>query len=49
MQQIKDGVENIIYGRDDLSTLDQIISGWRSGGGDQMRREYEEALQATTR
>jgi putative aldouronate transport system substrate-binding protein len=46
MQQIKDGVENIIYGRDDVSALDQVISAWRSGGGDQMRHEYEEALQS---
>ena len=48
-QQIKDGVENIIYGRDDVSALDQVISAWRSGGGDQMRREYEEALQNAAR
>ncbi len=48
-QQIKDGVENIIYGRDDVSALDQVISAWRGGGGDQMRQEYEEALQNAAR
>ena len=48
-QLIKDGVENIIYGRDDVSTFDQVISAWRSGGGDQMRKEYEEVLQGSTR
>jgi putative aldouronate transport system substrate-binding protein len=48
-QQIKDGVENIIYGRDDISSLDQVISTWRAGGGDQMRTEYEQALQDSTR
>jgi putative aldouronate transport system substrate-binding protein len=45
-QQIRDGVEGIIYGRSDLSSLDQVISGWRSGGGDQIRAEYEHALQS---
>jgi len=48
-QQLKDGVENIIYGRDSVSTWDQVVSAWRSGGGDQMRQEYEEALQQSTR
>jgi putative aldouronate transport system substrate-binding protein len=48
-QGIKDGVEGIIYGRDPLSALDQVIATWRSGGGDQMRKEYEEALQAANR
>ncbi len=44
-QQIKDGVEGIIYGRERLETLDQVIAQWRSGGGDQMRAEYEEGFQ----
>lgn len=44
-QQTKDGVENIIYGRDAVSSLDQVINRWRSGGGDQIRAEYEQALQ----
>jgi putative aldouronate transport system substrate-binding protein len=48
-QQIKDGIENIIYGRENISYLDQVIGTWRSGGGDQMRKEYEEALQNSTR
>jgi putative aldouronate transport system substrate-binding protein len=48
-QQLKDGVENIIYGRDNVSSWDQVVSAWRSGGGDQMRQEYEEALQQSTR
>jgi putative aldouronate transport system substrate-binding protein len=44
-QQIKDGVENIIYGRDNINSLDQVISTWRSSGGEQMRGEYQAALQ----
>jgi putative aldouronate transport system substrate-binding protein len=48
-QQIKDGIENIIYGRDSVSALEKVISEWRSQGGDQMRREYEEALQNSSR
>lgn len=47
-QQIKDGVEEIIYGREDIGTLDDVIKTWRAGGGDQMRTEYEQALQTST-
>ena len=46
-QQIRDGVENIIYGRSDVGSLDLVIRGWRSGGGDQIRAEYQQALQTS--
>ncbi len=38
-----DSMTPIITGRDDLSALDDAISGWKSRGGDEIRREYEEA------
>ena len=40
--------ENIIYGRSDVSSLDQVVRGWRSGGGEQIRAEYQQALQTSS-
>ena len=45
-QNVYDGVNGIIFGRNDVSTLDQVIKDWRSAGGDQMRAEYEQAYAA---
>ena len=46
-QKIGDGMNDIIFGRADLSTFDQLVNDWKSGGGDQIRSEYEQALQAS--
>lgn len=46
-QSMSDGLTNIIFGRSELSSLDQLVKEWRSGGGDQIRAEYEQALQAS--
>jgi putative aldouronate transport system substrate-binding protein len=46
-QQIADGVNQIIFGRADISTLDQVVADWRKAGGDQIRQEYEQALQTS--
>jgi putative aldouronate transport system substrate-binding protein len=46
-QTMADGFTNIIFGRSELSTLDQLVKDWRSQGGDQIRTEYEHALQTT--
>lgn len=35
----------IVKGRDPLSALDTYIKDWRSRGGDQIRKEYQDALQ----
>ncbi|MGH2364463.1 MAG: extracellular solute-binding protein [Chloroflexota bacterium] len=40
-----DGVNQILYGRTPVSSLDGLISSWRKNGGDQIRAEYEQALQ----
>jgi putative aldouronate transport system substrate-binding protein len=45
-QRITDTVVGIAYGRQNLSALDQAVSDWRTNGGDQIRSEYEAALQA---
>ena len=39
-----DGVNQILFGRADLSTLDGLVKTWRSTGGDTIRAEYEDAL-----
>lgn len=37
--------DDIIQGRKPISALDGAIKAWRSGGGDKIRSEYEDALQ----
>jgi putative aldouronate transport system substrate-binding protein len=44
-QPLTDGLYNIMFGRDSVSTLDGLIRQWRSNGGDAMRSELEQALQ----
>ena len=39
-----DRVVSIIVGRDPLSALDQYVKDWKSRGGDQIRKEYQDAL-----
>jgi putative aldouronate transport system substrate-binding protein len=34
----------IITGREQLSSFDAFVNDWRSRGGDQMRKEYEQEL-----
>jgi putative aldouronate transport system substrate-binding protein len=46
-QAMADGLTNIIFGRAELSSLDQLVKDWRSQGGDQIRTEYEQTLQAS--
>ena len=43
---VGDGLNDIIFGRSDVSTLDTLVRDWRAGGGDTIRGEYEAALQA---
>jgi putative aldouronate transport system substrate-binding protein len=40
-----DGINQIIQGRQPISELDSLLKAWRSGGGDQIRNEYQEQLQ----
>jgi putative aldouronate transport system substrate-binding protein len=42
-----DGINQIIFGQASLSTFDGLVSDWRRNGGDQMRGEYEQAIQAS--
>jgi putative aldouronate transport system substrate-binding protein len=44
-QKVLEGLNEIVANRQPLSSLDQLVRDWRTNGGDQMRREYEQALQ----
>jgi putative aldouronate transport system substrate-binding protein len=46
-QTMGDGLLAIIFGRSGLSSYDQLVTEWRSQGGDQIRTEFEQALQAS--
>jgi len=41
-----DRLNAIIQGRESLATLDQYVKDWRSRGGDQMRKEFQDALKS---
>jgi putative aldouronate transport system substrate-binding protein len=44
-QKFTDGVNQILFGRAAVSTYDQLVSDWKSGGGDQIRTEFQQALE----
>ena len=46
-QTMGDGLQAIIFGRADVASLDQLVKDWRAQGGDQIRSEFEQALQAS--
>ncbi|MBV8083717.1 MAG: hypothetical protein JO247_02765 [Chloroflexi bacterium] len=45
-QAFNDATNAIMFGRAPLSTFDDAVKAWRSNGGDQMRKEYEDAYAA---
>jgi putative aldouronate transport system substrate-binding protein len=48
-QHFSDGLGDIVTGRSPLSVLDDLIRQWRSGGGDQIRTEYQQAFAQSDR
>ncbi|MGC4105652.1 MAG: hypothetical protein QM753_04745 [Thermomicrobiales bacterium] len=40
-----DGISSIVTGRQSIESLDDLINQWKSQGGDQIRQEFQEALQ----
>jgi putative aldouronate transport system substrate-binding protein len=46
-QTMGDGLLGIIFGQNPLTSYDQLVSDWRSQGGDQIRSEFEQALTAS--
>jgi putative aldouronate transport system substrate-binding protein len=43
-QRFGDGISDIITGRRPMTDFDSLLQGWKSDGGDQVRKEYEEAM-----
>ena len=39
-----DRIVGVVTGRDPLSAIDQYVKDWRGRGGDQIRKEYQDAL-----
>jgi putative aldouronate transport system substrate-binding protein len=46
-QKLSDGLGELVTGRSPLSDLGQLLSDWRSAGGEQMRSEYQQAYAAS--
>jgi putative aldouronate transport system substrate-binding protein len=44
-----DGITDIIAGRKPIAEYDQMVKDWQSGGGDQIRKELQDALVAAGR
>jgi putative aldouronate transport system substrate-binding protein len=45
-QTLQDGIRDIIAGRRPFADYDQLVSVWRTSGGDQMRKEFQDAIAA---
>jgi putative aldouronate transport system substrate-binding protein len=43
---VTDGMNQIIVGHDPMSNYDQLVKDWRAAAGDQMRKEYLDAIAA---
>jgi putative aldouronate transport system substrate-binding protein len=44
-QAVSDRMNDIITGRLPMSAYDQVVGEWRSGGGEQIRKEFQQALE----
>ena len=44
---VMDGVRDIVAGRRPLNDLDQLARDWQTGGGDQIRKELQDAIART--
>jgi putative aldouronate transport system substrate-binding protein len=45
-QAFTDGITDIIAGRRPFSEYDGLVKDWQSNGGDQTRKEYQDAIKA---
>ena len=44
-----DGITDIVAGRRPIADYDQLVKDWQSGGGEQIRKELQDALTAAGR
>jgi putative aldouronate transport system substrate-binding protein len=45
-QAFRDGLNNIMVGRDDVSTFDQLVKDWQNAAGNKIKQEYNDAIVA---
>ena len=45
---INDGLTGLVVGRRPMSDYDQIVKDWLTNGGEQMRKEFMDALASAT-
>ncbi len=45
---VADGITDIVVGRRPLSDYDQIVKDWQAAGGEQIRREFMDAVKAAS-
>jgi len=45
-QRFGDGINDVITGRREMSDFAGLLQQWKADGGDQVRKEYEEAIAA---
>ncbi|HEV7663359.1 MAG TPA: extracellular solute-binding protein [Chloroflexota bacterium] len=45
-QTFQDGMRDIVVNRRPMSDFDQLVTDWRSGGGETMRKEFQDAIGA---
>jgi putative aldouronate transport system substrate-binding protein len=43
-QLVYNGIGDVVLGRQPMSAVDDVVSQWKSQGGDQMRTEFEQAI-----
>jgi putative aldouronate transport system substrate-binding protein len=46
-RDLVDRLNDIVVGRQPLTALDDAVRSWRAGGGDQIRREFEQEIAAS--
>jgi hypothetical protein len=46
---VLDGLADMVTGRSPLSNLDQLLTDWRKGGGDQIRTEFQQVYATSNR
>ena len=44
-----DGITDLVLGRRPLSDYDQLVKDWQTNGGEQIRKEFMDALATTAK
>jgi hypothetical protein len=44
MNTLNAGLVDIVVGRRQMGDYDQLVKDWQDGGGEQIRKEYQESI-----